>query len=143
MSLTTEQKAKAFDMFCNQVEQYIEDEIPSWMNENPYWEIDDEDCNGNRTFRCPPTTESDAREDLFASFVANGEDLTFGDFFEFVLFAQYGEAMSKDNKFRSILTPKTSTSNDRPKNDPVIEAMLKTQKYMLDGIFGERKNNNA
>lgn len=52
--------------------------------------------------------------------------------------------MSKNNKFREVISKKeTTTNNDRPKNDPVIEAMLKTQKYMLDGIFGERKNNNA
>lgn len=141
MSLTTEQKAKAFDMFCDQVERYIEDEIPNWLNGNPYWEIDGDD---GRPAHCPPTTESDARQDLFESFVANGEDLSFGDFFEFVLYAQYGEAMSKNNKFREVISKKeTTTNNDRPKNDPVIEAMLKTQKYMLDGIFGERKNNNA
>ena len=50
--LTTEQKVKAFDLFLKQVEDNIENEIPKWLEENPYWEIDGDD---GRPAYCPRT----------------------------------------------------------------------------------------
>lgn len=130
---------QAFQMFCKQVENSIEEEIPNWLDENPYWEIDDEDCNGNRTFRYPPTNRSDARSALCESFIEQGEDMGFGDFFEFVLYHIYGEAMSKNNVFRQLIQKPEENKPEEKKPAPAevnpMEAVLKSQKQMLDMMF--------
>lgn len=130
---------QAFQMFCKQVENSIEEEIPNWLDENPYWEIDDEDCNGNRTFRYPPTNRSDARSALCESFIEQGEDMGFGDFFEFVLYHIYGEAMSKNNVFRQLIQKLEENKPEEKKPAPAevnpMEAVLKSQKQMLDMMF--------
>ena len=131
--LTTEQKAKAFDLFLKQVEENIENEIPNWLDENPYWEIDDEDCNGDRTFRCPRTTEADAREALIESFTSQGDDLGYGDFFEYVIYCIYGEPMSKTNKFRE--TKEEAPKVEKKEEANPMETIIKGQKQMLDMIF--------
>lgn len=129
--LTDKQKAKAFDLLLRQVEQNIEDKIPDWLNENPYWDIDDEDTNGNKTHRCPPTNTADATGSLCESFVSSGEDLGYGDFFEFVVYAIFGEPMSKSNAYREI-------EKDDPTLDHSLDAtlyVLKSQSQMLDSLF--------
>lgn len=131
MSLTTEQKAKAFDLFCQQVEKSIEDEIPNWLDENPYWEIDDEDCNDNRIFRCPRTTTADAREGVTETILNQADDMGFYDFFEFVIYCIYGEPMRKENKFRE---QKEEKKPAQAEVNP-MEAVLKSQKQMLDMMF--------
>lgn len=129
--LTNEQKIKAFDLFLKQVEKKIEDEVPDWLNENPYFEVDDEDYNGNRTFRHPPTNTSDARSALCESFVDQGSDIGFGDFFEFIVYALYGETMSKDNPYRELSKSqeKMNTATE------VAVSIAKFQQTMLDDIF--------
>ena len=131
---------QAFQMFCKQVENSIEEEIPNWLDENPYWEIDDEDCNGNRTFRYPPTNRSDARSALCESFIEQGEDMGFGDFFEFVLYHIYGEAMSKNNVFRQLIQKPEENKPEEKKPEPTPEenatlSLIKFQKHVLDKIL--------
>lgn len=88
---------RALEKFIGQVQNNIEEEIPNWLNENPYWEIDGD--NGLPE-RCPRTTAADAREDLCDSFIREGEDLGYSDFFEFVIYEAFGVAMSKKNSYR-------------------------------------------
>ncbi len=95
--------AKAMQRFIKEVEKQIEDKIPDWLNSNPYWEFDDEDENGHRIFRCPPTRSSDAREALSEEFVSSGEDVEHNScvyFFEFVINEIYGFPMTKSNPYR-------------------------------------------
>ncbi len=134
--LSNEQKAKAFDLLLKQVEQSIEDEIPNWLNENPYWDIDDEDCFGNKTHRCPPTNTTDAREALCESFVSQGEDAGLGDFFEYVIYCIYGEPMSKNNVYRDIKEEAKQEVSDRIKAEGEASLSLcKFQKQMIDNVF--------
>lgn len=128
--LTTEQKAKAFDLFLKQVEDNIEKEIPNWLEENPYWEIDGDD---GRPAYCPRTTEADAREALIESFTNQGEELGYSDFFEYVVYCIYGEPMSKTNKFRE--TKEEAPKVEKKEEVNPMETILKGQKQMLDMMF--------
>ena len=103
--MNTEQKSRAFDMLCNQVRKSIEGEIPNWLNENPCFEVDDEDQNGNRSFHYPKTTENDARSALCESLLNQADDMGFYDFFEFVLHEVYGEPIRPQNAYREKETP--------------------------------------
>lgn len=128
--LTDKQKVKAFDLFLKQAEQNIEDKIPDWLNENPYWDIDDEDANGNKKHRCPPTNTSDARTALCEIFISSGEDLGYGDFFEFIVYAIFGDQMSKNNTYRETAKEDPEIYN----KDDTIDAAL----YLataLDNLF--------
>lgn len=126
--MDTYSKIKAFDMFCGQVEQAIENNIPRWKEENPYWEIDGDD---GRPAHCPPTTDADAREDLCSELIAKAEDLGFGDFFELVLHEVYGEAMSRTNEFRAVFESQTQ----KKEQDAAIDALIKGQQKILDALF--------
>lgn len=126
--MDTNAKIKAFDMLCKQVEQSIENSIPQWKDENPYWEIDGD--NG-KPEHCPPTTDADAREDLCSTLLSGAEDLGFGDFFELVLHEVYGEAMSKGNKFRLIF----EKSSPKKEKEDTIASLIKGQQRMLNVLF--------
>lgn len=117
--------ANAFRIFCRQVEKYIEDEIPDWLNENPYWEIDGDD---GRPAHCPRTTSADAREALCETILNQADDMGFYDFFEFVLHETFNIAMRKENIFR----------DQHAKLNAETEATLslvKMQKNILDSMF--------
>ena len=117
--------ANAFRIFCRQVEKYIEDEIPDWLNENPYWEIDGDD---GRPAHCPRTTSADAREALCETILNQADDMGFYDFFEFVLHETFNIAMRKENIFR----------DQHVKLNAETEATLslvKMQKNILDSMF--------
>lgn len=117
--------ANAFRIFCRQVEKYIENEIPDWLNENPYWEIDGDD---GRPAHCPRTTSADAREALCETILNQADDMGFYDFFEFVLHETFNIAMRKENIFR----------DQHVKLNAETEATLslvKMQKNILDSMF--------
>lgn len=98
---TQERYAKAMQRFINEVEEKIEGKVEDWLNENPYWEFDDEDEHGHRVFRCPPTRSSDAREALSEDFIVSGEEVEHKnctDFFEFVINEIYGFPMGSLTK---------------------------------------------
>lgn len=100
---TQERYAKAMQRFINEVEETIEGKVENWLNENPYWEFDDEDEHGHRVFRCPPTRSSDAREALSEDFVMSGQDvehLDCSNFFEFVINEIYGFPIGNRNPYR-------------------------------------------
>lgn len=118
-----QQKVKAFDLFLKQVEKDIENEIPEWLSQNPYWEIDGDD---GLPAHCPPTNEADARASLCENFVNQGDNLGYGDFFEYVIYLIYGEPMSKKNVFRKNNSDQASTETDY---------LVKIQKEMLDNLF--------
>lgn len=126
--MDTYSKIKAFDIFCGQVEQAIENNIPRWKEENPYWEIDGDD---GKPQYCPPTTDADAREDLCSELIAKAEDLGFGDFFELVLHEVYGESMSRTNKYRSIFENQTK----KKEQDANIATLIEGQQKILDALF--------
>lgn len=126
--MDTNSKIKAFDMFCRQVEQAIENDIPRWREENPYWEIDGDD---GKPQYCPPTTDADARENLCSELVIKADDLGFGDFFELILHEVYGEAMNKENKFRAIF----ENADAQKEKDSAIVSLIKGQQRMLDALL--------
>lgn len=100
---TQERYAKAMQRFINEVEEKIEGKVEDWLNDNPYWEFDDEDEHGHRVFLCPPTRSSDAREALSEEFIASGEDVEHkncADFFGFVINEIYGFPMNLNNPYR-------------------------------------------
>lgn len=100
---TQERYAKAMQRFIEEVENKIEDKIPDWLNENPYWEFDDEDEHGRRIFRCPPTRSNDARRALSEEFISSGEEVehhSCANFFEFVIGEIYDLPMSNRNPYR-------------------------------------------
>ncbi len=126
--------ANAFRIFCRQVEKYIEDEIPDWLNENPYWEIDGDD---GRPAYCPRTTSADAREALCDTILNQADDMGFYDFFEFVLHETVGYSMDRKNKYREIYN-----KTEQAKTDEAYLGLLKHQNKILNGIF-ESFNSNA
>lgn len=100
---TQERYAKAMQRFIKEVEEKIEGKVEDWLNENPYWEFDDEDEHGHRVFRCPPTRSNDAREALSEDFIVSGEEVenkNCTDFFEFVIHEIYGFPMGNRNPYR-------------------------------------------
>lgn len=120
----------ALEKFIEQVRNNIEEEIPNWLNENPYWEIDGDD---GLPERCPRTTAADAREDLCDRFIREGEDLGYFDFFEFVISEAFNVAMSKDNKFRE------KTINRNPSLNPFEQQILHTNQLcskLINDTFG-------
>lgn len=128
--VSDEQKIKAFNLLLKQVEEKIEDEIPHWLEENPYWEIDGDD---GRPAYCPATNEADARDDLCENFISQGDEIGLSDFFEFCLYSIYGNSMSKTNPFRNL---------GKGSNEAASEAaasLIKFQKTIFDEMFGDIK----
>jgi hypothetical protein len=123
---------KVLDKFIDQVRDRIEDDIPSWLDENPYWEIDGDD---GRVESCPRTTKADAREDLCESFVREGEDISCGDFFEFVVSEAFNIAMSKNNIFRE--KKDVPVHNDKTFEKQII-ATNRTCSDLMNSILGGR-----
>lgn len=122
---------RALEKFIREVHDNIEEEIPNWLNENPYWEIDGDD---GRPERCPRTTAADAREDLCDSFVREGDDLGYSDFFEFVISEAFGVAMSKKNSYRE---PKPEEKKELQLT-PYEETIRRTNQTMcnlIDDVF--------
>ena len=117
--------ANAFRIFCRQVEKYIEDEIPDWLNENPYWEIDGDD---GRPAYCPRTTSADAREALCETILNQADDMGFYDFFEFVLHETFNIAMRKENIFRTQHVKLNAETE-------ATLSLVKMQKNILDSMF--------
>lgn len=100
---------KALEKFIEQVQNNIEEKIPDWLNENPYWEIDGDD---GLPERCPRTTSADAREELCDNFIAEGDNLGYGDFFEFVVSEAFDVSMNRKNIYRE-----TKRSSEEQVND--------------------------
>lgn len=138
-----ERYAKVMQHFINEVENAIEDKIPEWLNDNPYWEIDDEDENGHRIFRCPPTRSKDAREALSEEFVSSGEDVEHKScvyFFEFIINELYGFPMSKKNPYRE--QPVEETKGDvlpLTPTEKAIAAINKGTANFINEICGVSK----
>ena len=130
--VSDEQKIKAFNLLLRQVEEKIEDEIPHWLEENPYWEIDGDD---GLPEHCPPTNEADARDDLCENFISQGEDIGLRYFFEYVVYLIYGEPMLKNNPYREIQGNKSSyeAANE------AAASLIKFQKTIFDEMFGDIK----
>ena len=103
--MNEQQKAAAFDRLCSEIEKKIEDKIPDWRSDNPCFEVDDEDCSGNRTFHYPPTTNEDAREALMEEVLNQADDMGLYDFFEIIFHEIYGEPIRPENSYREEETP--------------------------------------
>lgn len=141
---TQERYAKAMQRFINEVEEKIEGKVEDWLNENPYWEFDDEDEHGHRVFRCPPTRSSDAREALSEDFIVSGEEVEHKnctDFFEFVINEIYGFPMGNRNPYREqpveepehAVLPLTQT-------EKMIAEINKGTAAFIDEICGVSRN---
>lgn len=149
---TQERYAKAMQRFINEVEEKIEGKVEDWLNDNPYWEFDDEDEHGHRVFRCPPTRSSDAREALSEDFIVSGEEVEHKnctDFFEFVINEIYGFPMGNRNPYRE--QPKTIepeikeafVDHCRQSLTPTEQAIAEINKgtaTFIDEICGVKRN---
>ena len=141
---TQERYAKAMQRFIKEVEEKIEGKVEDWLNENPYWEFDDEDEHGHRVFRCPPTRSSDAREALSEDFIVSGEEVEHKnctDCFEFVINEIYGFPMGNRNPYREqpveepehAVLPLTQT-------EQAIASINKGTAAFIDEICGVSRN---
>ena len=87
---TQERYAKAMQRFINEVENKIENKVEDWLNNNPYWEFDDEVRPGGVG-------------DLEVCLAVSGEEVEHKDcsnFFEFVINEIYGFPMGNRNPYR-------------------------------------------
>lgn len=92
--MNEKQKAKVFDLLCEQLNEMIDKKIPDWLLENPYWEIDDENCR-----HYPRTTTSDATEAICDDILQDGDNMGLYDFFEIVLNEVCSYPIGKENKY--------------------------------------------
>ena len=92
--MNEKQKAKAFDIMCEELSKKIEEKIPDWLLDNPFWEIDDEDCR-----HYPKTTSTDAREALCDQILEQADNMGLYDFFELVLCYACHNSISAKNSY--------------------------------------------
>lgn len=141
---TQERYAKAMKLFIEAVEKNIEDKVQDWLNDNPYWEFDDEDERGHRIFRCPPTRSSDAREALSEDFVMSGCNVEHTDctsFFEFIINEIYGFPMDKRNPFNEKTIEELYCNNQSlTPEEKAIAAINKGTADFINELCGVSKN---
>lgn len=95
--------ANAMNCIIDDVAESVNQKMIEWLEKNPYWEIDDEDKNGNRIFHCPRTSSEDAREAVCEEMVESAYEMGCRDIVEFILHEAVGYDMSNDNKFKILL----------------------------------------
>ena len=92
--MNEKQKAKVFDLLCEQISQRVEEKISDWLHENPFWEIDDED-----TRHYPSTTRDDAIDAICEDILEKADNIGLYDFFEVVLSESCSYPIGKGNKY--------------------------------------------
>lgn len=89
--MNEKQKAKAFDLLCEQLNEMIDKRIPDWLSDNPYW-----DCGDGHY---PATTTSDAIDGICDEILKGAEDLGLYDFFELALNEVCNTSIGKNNSY--------------------------------------------